>query len=327
MLVELSRGDVVESRHRLVCAVVDRSGPLLVWGDGDQSVIARSALKFVQALPLLRTGAAERFDVSDDELVLACSSHSGEPEHVAAVDAWLTRLDLDRSDLECGDDRPIGAGALAEHHRSGQSPAAVLNCCSGKHTGFLTVARHLGIDHRGYIEPDHPVQQLVTDAVAELTGHPLDDLVPGRDGCGVPTFGIPLLRLAEAMRLLVAPEELDEATAAASRRLIGAVPGREFWISGRGRHETLLGPVAEEPLLVKTGAEGVYMAALPARGVGIVLKAEDGAVRAAEAAVSALLFELGAVSQVPQATTIRNKAGATVGAVTVDLAGPTIDRR
>ena len=320
MLVELSRGPAVESVHRVDAVVAGPDGRSTVWGDPDRPVFARSALKFIQALPLLRTGAADHFGVTANELVLACSSHSGEPPHVAAVRNWLQRLGLDEGSLECGPDVPLGTEAAIEHHRHGREPSAVLNCCSGKHAGFLTVARHLDVEPRGYIEPDHPVQRLVTEAVEQLTGRALRDRQPGRDGCGIPTFAIPLAALADGMRRLVTPVALsavDDATAPAAAKLIEAVVGREFWISGTGRHEVTLGGLATEPLLVKTGAEGVFMAALPERGVGVALKVLDGAGRAAEVAISALLAGLGVIPADAVERPIHNKAGTEVGRMTV----------
>ncbi len=320
MLVELSRGPWVESVHRVDAVVAGPNGRSTAWGDHDRPVIARSALKFVQALPLLRTGAADRYEVSDRELVLACSSHSGEPPHVEAVRSWLHRLGLDEGALDCGEDVPLGAEAAIEHHRHGRGPSPLLNCCSGKHAGFLTVARHLGVDPAGYIEPDHPVQLLVTEAVEQLTGQSLRGHEPGRDGCGIPAFAVPLVALADAMRKLVTPGQLsaiDEATRPAGARLIDAVVGQEFWISGTGRHEVTLGRQVTEPLLVKTGAEGVFMAALPARGIGMALKVADGAGRAAEVAISALLAELGVLGPEAVERAIHNKAGTEVGRMTV----------
>ncbi|MGH1489695.1 MAG: asparaginase [Acidimicrobiales bacterium] len=325
MHVELTRGAIVESAHRVDVAVVGTDGPLLTWGDVERPVIARSSLKFIQTLPLLRTGAAERFDVSQQEIALAASSHSGEKPHIEAVRAWLARLGLDASALECGSTVPLGAAAAIEHHREHGEPAAIINCCSGKHAGFLTVARHLDIDHVGYIEPDHPVQQLVTEAVAELTGEQLDEQTPGRDGCGIPTYGIPLNGLATAMARLVNPGRLEPATAAAAERLIDAAIGREFWVSGTGRHEVTLAELSTEPILVKTGAEGVFMAALPERGIGIALKVVDGAVRASEAAISATLARLGAIPE-DEGRPILNAAGLEVGRVTVDASSPGLDR-
>lgn len=317
MKIAVTRGEAVESTHVVDAVVADLDGPVAVWGRPDRLVIARSALKFVQVLPLLRTGAAHRFGVTDIELALACSSHSGEPAHVDAVRAWLHRIGLDEDALACGPDVPLGSQALIEHHRAHREPAAVLNCCSGKHVGFLTVARHLRLDHRGYIEPDHPVQRLVTAAVAEMTGQDLAGQRPGRDGCGIPTHAIAVASLAGAMARLVSPRALDRETERAARRLIEVPAGRQFWISGTGRHEVALGEAIDEPLLVKTGAEGVFLAGLPERGLGLALKVADGASRASEVAVSALLAHLGALSPDLVERPVLNKAGVEIGAITV----------
>ena len=141
MRVEVTRGDVVESSHQVDVVVADLAKPVVVWGESDRSVIPRSAIKFIQALPLLRTGAADRYDVSEIELALACSSHSGERDHIEAVAAWLQRIGCSPQDLECGPSAPIGDEAAIEHHRAGAEALPIINCCSGKHAGFLTVAR------------------------------------------------------------------------------------------------------------------------------------------------------------------------------------------
>ncbi len=333
MRVELTRGDVVESRHEIDVVIADRSGPAVVWGDPDRSVIPRSAIKFVQALPLLTTGAAKRFDVSDIELALACSSHSGERAHVEAVLAWLDRIGCGESDLECGPSVPIGEQAAADHHRSGAAASAILNCCSGKHAGFLTVARHLGLDTEGYIRPDHPVQRMVTGSIEELTGYRLDSQRPGIDGCGIPTFAIPLSGLATAMSRLVTGDGLDNVSAAAAERIVNAYQGRQFWVSGTGRHEVILGDAIDEPFVAKIGAEGVFMVGLPNRGLGIALKAADGASRACEAAVSATLAWLGVLGSnggdgpsPAQALELKNKAGTVIGQRSVIIDPPTLDR-
>ncbi len=319
----MTRGPVEESEHQVHGVISDLSGPVAVWGDQDRSVIPRSAIKFVQAVPLVRTGAAERFGVSDIELALACSSHSGEAAHVDAVRSWLQRIGLDESALECGPDMPIaGAG-----DRVGLVPEPIYNCCSGKHAGFLTVAQHLGIDHRGYIEPEHPIQQLVTEAIQDLTGHDLSGQTPGRDGCAIPTFAIPLTDLARSMAQITRPDKLsqsllDKGTDVAAERLIVAPNGRQFWISGTGRHEVFLGDNITEPIMVKAGAEGVYMAALPERGLGFACKAEDGASRAAEVAISAMLSWVGALAAAAVAKDVTNKSADVVGQITVPDLSP-----
>jgi L-asparaginase II len=319
--VQLWRGDVVESVHDVDVVVAGPDGPMLTRGSARRPVIARSALKFVQAVPLVRTGAADHFGLQPHELVLACSSHSAEAAHVEAVEAWLARLGLSADDLECGPDLPINTEASAARLAAGAGPSAIDNCCSGKHAGFLTVARHLQVDHVGYIEPDHPVQQLVTAAVEEFTGHHLGDQQPGCDGCGIPTFGIPLAALARSMALLVSSDDtatgLGPEAATAAKRLVEANLTRQFWISGTGRHEMTLADGAVEPIVSKGGAEGVFFAGLPQRGVGVAVKALDGAGRAAELAVSWALARLGAVGGDPIDRPVATKAGRVTGRLTV----------
>lgn len=313
MRVRLTRGPAEESVHEVHAAVVAADGSVEVWGDPALVIQPRSAIKFVQALPLLTTGAADRFAVTDDELALACSSHNGEQAHLAAVEGWLRRIGLDESALECGPDRPLGEQARLDFDRAGLDPAARYNCCSGKHTGFLTVAQALGVDPAGYIEPDHPVQRAVTGAVEALTGVDTARRRFGRDGCGIPVHAIELDAMAGAMSRLVTGRDLDDDTAAACSRLVEATADRAFWVAGTGRHETVLEDRIGEPVLSKTGAEGVFVAALPERGVGLALKVLDGATRAAEIAVSALLARQGVLDPARARRQLRNKAGRPVG--------------
>ena len=323
MQIEVSRGPVVESVHHVDAVVVGTDGPRLVWGDGTRPTVPRSAVKFLQAIPLLRTGAADRFGVDDDELALACSSHSAEPAHVAAARAWLARIDLDERALACGPDLPIDESARIAHVRSGGVPEPVFNCCSGKHAGFLAVCRHLGFDHDGYVEPDHPVQRLVGEAVAEFCRFDVADQEPGRDGCGIPTWAIPLDHLAGAMARLVTPAGLTGSTAAAAARLVAAIPSRAWWVSGTGRHEVEVTALADEPVLIKAGAEGVFLAGLPRRGLGMAVKAVDGSSRAAELGVSTVLAHLGVVPVDATRRPVCNKAGAVVGTMAARGPGPT----
>jgi len=271
-------------------------------------------MKPIQVLPLIRSGAADAFSVSDTELALGAASHSGEQAHVEAVDEWLSRIGLDRSALECGRDRPISEPEADRLLAAGESFEPIHNCCSGKHAGFLSIAQHLGHDPAGYIDRDHPVQQLVCDAVAEFTGVDVHQLSHGRDGCGIPTFAIPLVAHATAMAKLVTSDDH------AAQRATAAIAANPFWISGTDRCEVRLVEAASEPLVMKAGAEGVYMAGLPDRGVGIALKVRDGAKRAAEAAIAAALAHLGVVPESEAVSDITNKAGTVVGVMEVRLA-------
>lgn len=319
--IEIVRGGAVESSHRVHAVIADRRGALQAWGDSCRPTIARSAIKSIQALPLVTTGAADSFFLSQDELALACASHSAEPEHVAAVLAWLARLGLGEDDLECGPDRPLGQEPRRRFHRSGGPLRSVFNCCSGKHTGFLTLARHLGGPTAGYIEADSAVQRQVSRAVATLTDVDLSAVPTGIDGCGIPVFAVPIQRLAFAMARLVDPVDLPDDLARATSRLVDAAQ-RAFWVSGTGRTEMAVAGEATEPVVVKTGAEGVFMAALPERGLGIALKAADGTSRASQAAIKALLRQLDVVPSLGRPVPLHNKAGAVSGEIRAVLGAP-----
>jgi L-asparaginase II len=278
IVVELVRGSVVESAHHVHAIVVDVAGEVTgAWGDPDRLTHPRSAVKPLQALPLVETGAADAFGCTDIELALACASHNGEPAHVDAVDAWLERIGCSHTDLECG-------------VQEGRGSTATGNNCSGKHAGFLTVARRLGVDPRGYIQPDHPVQRLVSAALAETTGATLDPALAATDGCGIPVHPLPLRSLALAAARFGAPAGVWAATRADAVARLGAAMVAEPWyVAGTGRLCTDLLRDAAGDVIVKVGAEGVQMAALPRLGLGIALKVEDGSLRASEVALGRLL--------------------------------------
>ncbi|MFT7474700.1 MAG: L-asparaginase II [Verrucomicrobiales bacterium] len=313
--VVLSR-DSAESEHLVDVAIVDEHGLVGSHGSADRPVIPRSAIKPIQVLPLVRTGAAAAFKVTDEELALGAASHSGEEAHIEAVEAWLARIGLDPSALECGAADPISDDAYEQHIRAGGTKAPILSCCSGKHTGFLTIAQHLGVDPAGYVERDHPVQQLIIDVVAEFTGVDLESMSSGIDGCGIPTFALPLHALARSMATLVRPLG-DANTVSAAKTVSSALAENPYWISGTDRQEMRLADAALEPLVSKTGAEGVFMAALPDRGIGIALKARDGARRGADMAMFAVLETLGATTPGLAIHDVTNAAGTVVGTMQV----------
>ena len=323
VLVEVVRGALVESRHRGAAAVVDADGELkAAWGEVGRAVYPRSAAKPVQALPLLETGAAERFQMTEKELALACASHSGEAIHTGAVAGWLERIGLGVGALQCGSQAPRDAETLNAMRRAGAAPSALHHNCSGKHAGFLTTAVHLGEATAGYLGPGHPVQQRVARALAEMGACDLEHGPPGVDGCGIPVFAMPLAALARAMARLAAPRGLPSARAAAARRVIAAMTAEPSLVAGRGRFDTLVMAAAAGAVAVKTGAEGVHVAALPEAGLGVALKIDDGARRAAEVAMAAILGHLGvleggalaALSALAEPPVL-NDAGARVGTV------------
>ncbi|MFD0388431.1 asparaginase [Tistrella bauzanensis] len=296
VLVEVVRGGFVESRHRGAVAVVNARGQVVLSvGDAARLVYPRSATKPVQALQLIESGAADALGLSPADLSLAQASHGGEPVHVQRVQAWLDRLGLGTENLICGAHWPTTEAAARALVRDGGAPSRAHNNCSGKHCGFLTTARHLGEPLAGYGDRDHPVQRRWRDALAELGDHPLDAAPEGIDGCGIPVIAMPLQALALAFARIADPSREAAARQAAMRRLTDAVWQAPHLIAGQGRLCSALAGRAPGRVLAKVGAEGVYAAALPALGLGVALKVEDGAVRAAETALVAVLARLGAL--------------------------------
>jgi L-asparaginase II len=293
VLLEVLRGGLVESTHRGAVAVVAADGAtVLSLGDVADPVFARSAVKALQALPLVESGAADRYRLGEEELAIACGSHGGEPPHVAVVERMLARAGLDAAALECGAHRPSHSPSAEALVRAGRAPTALHNNCSGKHAGFLCVARHLGVDHRGYVAPNHPVQRAVKSAIEELAGVALAQDRCAVDGCSVPTWAVPLKNLAHAFARFGGGRGLDGARAKAAARLRAACARHPFFVAGTGRFATVAMERLRERAFVKSGAEGVYCGALPAQGLGIALKCDDGAGRAAEAVMAALMIRL-----------------------------------
>jgi L-asparaginase II len=298
ILVEVTRGDRVESVHRGAVAVSDAAGKLVArWGDVDAAVYPRSAFKSLQALTLVETGAADAFRVSAEELALACASHSGEPMHVDRVAAWLERIDCVEGDLACGPHLPLNEAAAHAMLRAGERPCRIHNNCSGKHTAFLTVARHMHIAVDGYERPDHPVQVLVRDAIAALCDLDAKTLPIGIDGCAAPNYALPLARLARAMARLGDTASLGAPRAKAAERLVAAWRAHPLLVSGTGRACSDLIVGSKGRTVVKTGAEGVFAAVLPDKGLGIALKIDDGATRAAETVMAKVLALLDAADE------------------------------
>ncbi|HET6221478.1 MAG TPA: asparaginase [Dongiaceae bacterium] len=293
LVIDVTRGDMVESRHRAAVAIVDAGGKVAAaWGDIERPVYGRSAIKPLQALPLIESGAADRYGLGAAELALACASHNGEPRHVELVAAWLDRIGCSADDLECGSHLPYHEPTVAALIRAGAKPGPVHNNCSGKHAGFLSTARHLGEPTRGYIGPEHPVQQRILRTLEEMGGLSLGDTPRGIDGCGIPVIGMPLRPMALAMARLADPAGLPPTRAAAARRLMAAMAAEPFLVAGTGRFSTRVMEIVGAKAVMKGGAEGVYTAALPTLGLGVALKVEDGASRAAEVAMGEVLRRL-----------------------------------
>jgi len=323
VLVEITRGGTVESRHRGRAVVVDARGHVVAkWGDSTGPIFPRSAIKSLQALPLIETGAFDAFGLGDEELALACASHVADARHTGLVQAWLERIGLSVDDLECGPQTPDDAGTAAEMTRRGEAPSALHNCCSGKHAGFLTTARHRGERTKGYARIEHPVQQRVMGVLEQMTGQDLSRAPWGVDGCGIPTFALPLDAIAHAMASLADPRGLPDRRAEAATRIRRAWAAHPHLIGGCGCVDTELMSAAPGRVLLKTGAEGVGVAVLPDMALGVALKIEDGGARARDVALAAVLRKIDALTTEEWERTgeirrpiIRSRSGFAVGEI------------
>lgn len=324
VLAEVWRGNLAESLHHGCAAVVDAAGRIVAsWGDVEaRPVFGRSAIKPLQALPLVETGAAERYRLDDRELALACASHHGEPVHVEAVGQWLDRIGLGESDLECGRHLPYSETAAHALIRAGREPCALHNNCSGKHAGFLATARHLGEPTRGYIGADHPVQRRIARTLEEMTGLDLSRAPRGIDGCGIPVIGMPLAATARAMARLVDPKGVPAGRSVAGRQLVDAMAAEPVMVDGSDGSTAAIMRTAGDRVRLKPGAEGVLCAVLPTLGYGVAIKIDDGSARARDVVLGAILERFGVLSDAQRTAldryfrpVIRNVAGREVGSI------------
>ena len=293
VIAEIYRGGHLESRHTGSFVVTDADGRVvLAGGDPARAVFPRSAIKALQALPLLANGGADRFGLNDAELALACASHTGLPIHTQVAAGMLEKAGRDVTCLECGTHWPSSASAARALAAAGQSPTALHNNCSGKHAGFICAAVAAGRDPSGYIQPDHPTMRDVIAAVAAVTGARMDAGNRATDGCSIPTFEIPLAAIATGFARFGTGTHMPEGFAQAAARLRHAVAAQPQMVAGPGRLDTEVMTALGEAAFVKAGAEGVHAGTLPTLGLGFAVKADDGAGRAADAATAALLRHL-----------------------------------
>jgi len=301
VLSVVTRSGRVESWHRGAVAVFHEGEPALLLGDTDLPLYARSAVKPLQALPLFAHGVLQQLALPPAELAVICASHDGTDEHVAAVRSLLGRGGLDEALLGCGPHAPFAKPARQDMLRRGEKPLKVHNNCSGKHTGFLHLAKALGDDLATYLAPESRAQQAVNSAVAEMAGLPAP-LVSGLDGCGAPTFLMPLSGLARAFCQLANPQGASAVRSAACRSILEAVGQAPLFLAGEDRLCTALVRTWPGQSFAKNGAEGVYVLALApdARrrrfpgALGIAVKVDDGAERGYQPVVIDLLRWLGA---------------------------------
>ena len=319
--MEIRRGGRVESVVRADGVVVDSAGRLVAWfGNPHRETYWRSSAKPFQAVPLVLSGAAAQFDLDVRDVAIAAASHSGEPRHFTRVERLLQRGGLTAADLACGADWPKHAPTADAMRRAGLEPSPLHHNCSGKHAGMLLTAAARGVATTGYVEPDHPVQQEIRQVVAQFTGVPAGDLATGVDGCGVPTFYLPLSRMAWAYARLYDGRGLADDQAAAGQMVAEAMRTHPELVSGEGRLEARLAEATDGRVMSKGGAEGLYCGALPERGWGVAVKVDDGGTRARRSLVAAVLSLLPVLAEEARmrlaalaVESIPNYAGRTIG--------------
>lgn len=290
VLIEVTRGPLVECRHRGTLAVCDaRGGVVLELGGVDAPVFPRSAVKPLQALPLIETGAADRFRFSSRHIALAAASHSGTRAHVDCAREMLLAAGLREGHLHCGTHVPRDEEEQRSLLRANDKPGPLHHNCSGKHAAMLATARHLDEPVASYEQLDHPVQQRIRQVLEELGGTAIGADVCGIDGCSVPNWGMPAAGLAMAYARFGTGEGLSPARAAAAQRIMAAARAEPIYLAGPNRLDTRVQQMFPGLAFIKTGAEGAYAGCFPQAGLGFALKIDDGATRAAEAVVSLLI--------------------------------------
>jgi L-asparaginase II len=293
-LVEVRRGPIVESRHRGHVAAVTGAGNLVAFiGEPETVTYLRSSAKPFQALPLVTSGAADRFRLTEVELAVACGSHSGQDLHAEAVAGMLKKIGLDESFLKCGVHGPFDRETAERLRARGEQSSVLRNNCSGKHTGMLALALHLGAPPETYDDPNSPVQQAILRAISLLSGVAVENVVLGTDGCGVPVFGMSVRAMALMYaRLAAPPAEFEETTRRACARLAAAMTSHPEMVGGTTeRLDTEVMRAARGRVVSKIGAEGVYTACVRAcaawpRGLGLAFKIEDGEDRRARSTIT-----------------------------------------
>lgn len=334
-LVEVTRGGITESRHRGHIVAIEPDGNIVAHlGVPETVTYLRSSAKPHQAIPLIVSGAADRFGFNEREIALACASHSGEPIHTEVAASMLRKIGLGPEALRCGTHEPFSPEASRQLREKGEEPNVLQNNCSGKHSGMLALALHLGAATETYDQPSNPVQLAIARTISQFSGVPLEDIAVGVDGCGVPVFGITVKAMALMYARLVAPPaEFDDKTKEACRRVVSAMTTYPELIGGTSdRLDTEIMRAAKGRLVSKVGAEGVYTAGIvPGEdwpgGFGLAFKIEDGDDhRARPTVVIESLRQLGILANESLEAVaryaffpVRNRRGEVVGEVTAEF--------
>ncbi|MFQ6096755.1 MAG: asparaginase [Armatimonadota bacterium] len=291
LLAEVVRGSLVESRHCGDIVLMSADGRMAgVVGDPHRPTYLRSSAKPAQALALVESGAADRFGITDEEVAVVCGSHLGSDAHRAAVSSILAKAGLSEGDLKCGTHEPGNRAARDALVRRALKPSPLHNNCSGKHAGMLATCVHLQLPIESYLERHHPLQKRILNRIADLAAIAPGDIALAEDGCGVPTFGMPL---SSAARLFATLASDDGPGPARIRRAMAAHPEM---VRGPRDFNTELLRVLGERIIAKSGAEALFCCGLPALRLGVAIRIDDGNGRALPQVAVSVLQQLGVLS-------------------------------
>lgn len=294
-IANIYRGKNVENSHLGHIAVVDYNGKLLYsYGDACRMTFARSSIKPFQAIPIIETGAANRFNFNAADLAVCCASHNGEERHRNQVLSILNRIDKDESVLKCGTHIPYDGESYIQLIKNSQELTPVYNNCSGKHAGMIATAVHMNEDIDSYYKLEHPVQQRILNTLSTITQYPKDKINIGIDGCGVPSYQLPLKNLALGFARLVTPEKLEaQSMQDAANEIVNAMVTCPEMVGGKNRYCTELIEAFDGRIVGKEGAEAVYCLGDRETGIGVAIKIEDGMKRPIYSAINGVLRQLG----------------------------------
>lgn len=303
VLVQATRGNLVENIYRGDVVVVQRDGKVLFsLGDTEKQTYWRSSAKPFQVLPFIEAGGLEKYQITPQELALMCASHGGEAEHVALAAGLLKKIGFAEPDLRCGSAPPMNISAMRKILEQGETWNQLHNCCSGKHAAMLALAAMKNYDPNHYEEISHPVQQEMLGAISQVTEVSVESIGIGTDGCGVPIYYLPLSRMAYAYATLSQPEGFEsQSRTQAMNHIAKAMTGHPWFVAGTGRLDTILMEATQGKLLAKLGADGVYGVGVMGEGIGIALKIESGDVRVIDPLIVKLLHQMGYITEEEQA--------------------------
>jgi L-asparaginase II len=296
-IADVYRGDLIESYHLGDIAVVNAQNEIVSeLGDGSKITYWRSAAKPIQALPILTSGAAEKYNLTDKEIAVMCASHSGEEEHVEVVQGILDKIGLDQSALLCGTHRPFSKKSANYLCESGDKPTELYNNCSGKHAGLLTLCQFNNWSIDDYYKLEHPLQSLILDKISEITGYSREKIYTGEDGCGVVVFGLPLKNMAYAFARLANPQSLPLKYREAAERITSSMEKYPKFVGGSERFNTKLLYVVDRTMVAKSGAQGVFCIGVHEKDIGIAVKVADGSSRGVKPATMETLKQMDLVT-------------------------------